>query len=386
LASAPQHDDPASLDMEPRPEDVTTFLDFSAASEVDVDCSHYLLVGSPGTTERLVELGPHPIVIGRSRRVDLCIPDGTASKAHCEVRLVGDQVLVTDLQSRNGTFIDGQRVEGSMPLPAESVLGVGKHRLRHVYRSRQEIAEAQARSDDLRRAQDYMHALLPSRIENDSLSADWCYLPSAALGGDGFGYYMLDADTFVVFLLDVSGHGTGPALHSASAVNVLNQQSLPGANFARPEEVLLGLNRFLPMEEHDDLYFTMWYGAYSMGKRELTYASAGHPPAFLVKPDRSSVRELQTMNYAVGMFREAEYHSASLIVEPNSTLYLYSDGAYEIDSRGTSAWSLAELKEVVARPREPGLGEAARVERVVRARTGRDTYDDDFSVVAVTLR
>lgn len=386
MASAPQHDDPGSLDTESRSEDETTFLDFSAASEAVVDCRHYLAIGSPDTPEQLVELGPHPIVIGRSRRVDLCIHDGTASKAHCEVRLVGDQVVVTDLESRNGTFIDGQRVKGSEPLPAESVLGIGTHRLRHVYRSRREVAEAQAQSDDLRRAQDYMRALLPTPLQNDHLNADWCYLPSAALAGDGFGYYMLDADKFIVFLLDVSGHGTGPALHSASAVNVLNQQSLPGTSFVRPEEVLLGLNKIFPMEEHDDLYFTMWYGAYSIDTRELTYASAGHPPAFLVAPDRSSVRELQTLNYAVGMFRDAQYHSASLTVEPKSTLYLYSDGAYEIDSSGDPAWSLNDLKTVMARQQQPGPGEAKRVERDVRARTGRDTYDDDFSVVAVSFR
>ena len=32
------------------------------------------------------------------------------------------------------------------------------------------------------------------------------------------------------------------------------------------------------MAEHDNKFFTMWYGVYEAGTQNLTYANGGHPP------------------------------------------------------------------------------------------------------------
>jgi len=49
-------------------------------------------------------------------------------------------VLVTDLNSTNGTFIDGERIERSSVLPVGSVLSVGQVSLVHSIRTRAEAA------------------------------------------------------------------------------------------------------------------------------------------------------------------------------------------------------------------------------------------------------
>jgi hypothetical protein len=41
---------------------------------------------------------------------------------------------------------------------------------------------------------------------NQPFSVDWRYVPSAALGGDAFGYGFIDPDHFALYLLDVCGH------------------------------------------------------------------------------------------------------------------------------------------------------------------------------------
>jgi len=46
--------------------------------------------------------------------------------------------------------------------------------------------------------------------------------------------------------------------------------------------VLGRLNAMFQMENHNGMFFTIWYGVYDRAT-ELVYASAGHHPAYLVR-------------------------------------------------------------------------------------------------------
>jgi PAS domain S-box-containing protein len=122
--------------------------------------------------------------------------------------------------------------------------------------------------DELGEAANYVRSLLPAPLTTP-VETHWCYLPCSHLGGDGFGYYHLDAETMAFYLLDVSGHGVGAALLSISVLNVLRRQLLLGADFHDPVAVLEGLSRAFPMDRDNDKYFTIWYGVYHVTSRTL---------------------------------------------------------------------------------------------------------------------
>lgn len=67
--------------------------------------------------------------IGRNATNDFRVHDATVSSFHCEIVLSSDAVLVHDLGSTNGTFIDGVRIEES-GLTAGQVLKLGSVELR----------------------------------------------------------------------------------------------------------------------------------------------------------------------------------------------------------------------------------------------------------------
>src|SRR4051812_5889764 len=52
-------------------------------------------------------------VVGRSTDCDLIIDDRSVSRSHAELRPVPGGIEVRDLDSRNGTFIDGKRVKSA---------------------------------------------------------------------------------------------------------------------------------------------------------------------------------------------------------------------------------------------------------------------------------
>jgi DNA-binding winged helix-turn-helix (wHTH) protein len=50
-------------------------------------------------------------VVGRDRDADVSIDDSTISRHHAKVRVTGDGATIEDLESKNGTFVQGSRIE-----------------------------------------------------------------------------------------------------------------------------------------------------------------------------------------------------------------------------------------------------------------------------------
>src|SRR5262249_39179509 len=149
-------------------------------------------------------------------------------------------------------------------------------------------------------------------------------------GGDAFGYQHLDADAFAMYLIDVSGHGVGAAMHSVSVINVLRQRALPDVDLREPAHVLAGLNAMFQMDRHDGMYFTMWYGVFHRARRVLRYACAGHHAGYLRPPNRSTLTPLKTRGLMIGATPDAKYLVSETPVPPAGSLYLFSDGVFEI--------------------------------------------------------
>ena len=85
-----------------------------------------LIVKYPDRTPDHFPLGRLRITIGRSARNDLCIPDPFASRVHAEVRREGDEYVLQDLGSANGTLYNGATVDGVIHLRAGGRIQIGE--------------------------------------------------------------------------------------------------------------------------------------------------------------------------------------------------------------------------------------------------------------------
>jgi hypothetical protein len=63
--------------------------------------------------------------IGRDASCDLAIPDMTVSRRHAQLERTKDGWLITDLESTNGTRVNGWRVRGKVPVQAGDVVSFG---------------------------------------------------------------------------------------------------------------------------------------------------------------------------------------------------------------------------------------------------------------------
>lgn len=70
-------------------------------------------------------LGSESLTIGRSSEAGLVIRDDYTSSQHARLVLRGDQWMIQDLDSTNGTWHDGQRLSGSVPVRLGAPIKVG---------------------------------------------------------------------------------------------------------------------------------------------------------------------------------------------------------------------------------------------------------------------
>ncbi len=258
---------------------------------------------------------------------------------------------------------------------------IGVHALGHHRRSRQEFRRLEALDRELGEANDYVQSILPLPITSGPVLADWFYQPCTRLGGDAFGYQMLDTRCFAAFIMDVAGHGAGAALFSMTVATALRQRMLPEVDFRDPAMVIRGLNRMFPMERHNNLFFTMWYGVYDIAERTLAFATAGHHPAFLLSPGASQPIPLGTRNPSIGIAADREVAASRAPIPPGSSLFLFSDGVFEITDREDHEWDLSQILSLLPVMSTPGG--PRRLYDTVRAAARPGPLEDDFSALAL---
>lgn len=139
----------ASLDEVPLDGSTVKVMTGSWASDADdgpdvPDRVHCLTqVEGPDAGRRIV-VEPQGLTIGRSEPAEVVLADPQISRSHCRLELRGARLFVVDLNSTNGTFVQGARVTGQVELSLGSGLRVGKFGFRHEYRSRKAIEDGNA--------------------------------------------------------------------------------------------------------------------------------------------------------------------------------------------------------------------------------------------------
>ncbi|MDF5708413.1 MAG: SpoIIE family protein phosphatase [Nostoc sp. S4] len=240
---------------------------------------------------------------------------------------------------------------------------------------------------ELTEAADYVRSLLPSPLVG-TVTSENLFIPSAQLGGDCFGHNWIDDDRLAIYLLDVSGHGVGSALLSVSVLNVLRSQSLPNTNFCQPSEVLKALNHAFQMRKHGDKYFTIWYGVYHRLKRQLIYANAGHPPALLLSSTSTTniqVQQLTSLDLPIGFLPDVEFEDAVFEVQENSSLYIFSDGAYEINQPDGNILGIDAFIDLLIKCSQEDTYNLNRLLANILTLNTQNNLDDDLSLVKVNF-
>ncbi|NLC58190.1 MAG: SpoIIE family protein phosphatase [Armatimonadetes bacterium] len=208
-------------------------------------------------------------------------------------------------------------------------------------------------------------------------------LEEAQIGGDFYDLISLPDGRIGLLMADVSGKGVNAAVHAAMGKYMLRAFAFEHPD---PVEVIRHLNDALFTYVAHEVFITLFYAAVHPETGEVDYVSAGHPPAFLVRAhDPNRLVRLGSTGSPVGAFRDAQFASASVRMEPGDLLVLYTDGVTEARN-GREFFGIERLEDVVAenaRRGPDGTADAIRAE--VQHFTGRASHDDIALIVAQAL-
>lgn len=155
----------------------------------------------------LFQLGEGDAVIGRSPDVEVPIPDDTLSRRHACISRVGDVFAIEDLDSTNGTLVDGEPVQGACALDDGARIHLGNRTVLHFrLHDPVELQAAQQVQDMALR--DPLTGLFNRRHMQDQF---WSEVAYAERHRSPLSLLLLDVDHFKR-INDTHGHAIGDAV------------------------------------------------------------------------------------------------------------------------------------------------------------------------------
>ena len=209
------------------------------------------------------------------------------------------------------------------------------------------------------------------------------YTPSSELAGDYYDFLSLPDGRLGLVVADVAGKGVPAALIMATFRALLRAHVASGAGLA---EIATRLNGLLRDECRPHGFVTAFLAFLDPATGRLQYANCGHVPPLLVGPGGGAA-ELAEGGPVLGVFADAAWGTREVTLEPGHVLVLHTDGVSEARRADGEELGAARLAAVVREGLSRGATSlAGEVVRAVRAFTGTEAFEDDFTLVLVERR
>jgi serine phosphatase RsbU (regulator of sigma subunit) len=87
----------------------------------------------------------------------------------------------------------------------------------------------------------------------------------------------------------------------------------------------------------------------------------------------------------IGAIPNQVYDVQQAVIPPGNSLYLFSDGVYEIIAKDEQQWALTDFLPLLLEPSPAGTPEAERIYQRVCQAARPGPLDDDFSLMVLTF-
>ena len=212
--------------------------------------------------------------------------------------------------------------------------------------------------------------------------AGWAEAASAA-GGDTYDAVVAEDGALWVLVADATGHGVGPALASAQVRSMFRMAVHAGLSV---DDAMRHTHRQVILDMPPGRFVTAFLGRIDPVSHELTYASAGHGPVFLVKADR--LVELETTGLPLGIdFGMDPDPACRASLGVGEGLALFSDGLFEALDPGGATLGIDPVKAALSESAgSDAAGVLARLRERLDGHAAGRGWEDDVTVLVVKRR
>jgi sigma-B regulation protein RsbU (phosphoserine phosphatase) len=267
---------------------------------------------------------------------------------------------------------------------------------RNLERLRKVNKEKERIGGELRVASEIQQSMLPRqgngqlKMENGQLSGDVVVygklVPAREVGGDLYDYYIRD-EKLLFCIGDVSGKGAPSAMVMGVMHSLFRAFS---AHENNPARMMQAINEISCQGNEKNIFVTMFIGVLDLPTGRLRYCDAGHDAPIVlseelrVKSEEFAAALEVVPHLPLGVFEDVNYGMQETVLEPGSTLFLYTDGLTEARNAERKLFGLKRLEEVLRGdcPKEPReLIET--ITRRVHQFVGDAQQSDDLTMLAI---
>ena len=241
--------------------------------------------------------------------------------------------------------------------------------------------------DEIEEISRLQQLMLPDKnIELSSVKMAYTYKAMKGAGGDyldivDLGKTRPEAQGDIgMIIADVSGHGPAAAVETAM-IDAILRTFEPKDLSSSSSEVLNYINQHFFTKKPRGSFLTATVLRYNFNEKELIYANAGHPHAYLKKANR--LVALDQGGIPIGVLREQNWDTYRVSVDVGDILFVYTDVVIETQNAHKELFGFDRLEKAIsAAPDEP---EAILeyLEQKMKKFCGFSEFQDDLTMCAI---
>jgi serine phosphatase RsbU (regulator of sigma subunit) len=274
--------------------------------------------------------------------------------------VLGMAQRLTILSTRQHTILAG--------ITSQAGIAIEEARLRGAEVARQRMEQ------ELAVARDIQRSLLPlGAPPTPGWVIETAWQAARQVGGDFYDFIALPNNRLAIVIADVSDKGVPAALFMVLARSLMRASIL---SHHAPAEALKQANRLLLPDNRAEMFVTVFCGVLDLKTGELRYASAGHNPPLLCRPDE--VVELTARGIILGIMKKVRLEEKTIQLNPGDTLVLYTDGVTEAINDDEEQFGEERLEQVMCDHGDESLHELRQslLDAVANFTAGRPPFDD----------
>lgn len=250
------------------------------------------------------------------------------------------------------------------------------------------LTEKERISSELRVASSIQQSILPRRFPPYPDRTDFDLyaesIPAREMGGDFYDFFLIDPHRLGVVIADVSGKGVPAAIFMTVSRTLIKAEAMTGVD---PGECLHRANVLLCQDNDASMFVTVFYGVMDLRTGVLVYANAGHNSPYLIGRSGAVAALPGTGSMALGVMDDVGFSTKTVTVEPDTQLFLFTDGITEAMNISEEFFGDAKLVSIL---QNAGARESrellAHVLTAVRSFEDNAPQSDDLTALALYYR
>ena len=183
--------------------------------------------------------------------------------------------------------------------------------------------------------------IYPPYPERDDIDVFGQLTPAKEVGGDLFDFYIRD-EKLIFCIGDVSGKGVPASLYMMVTKALFRTIS---AHESSPDKIVANLNDVMSQENESNMFVTMFLGVLDLPTGRLHYCNAGHDAPLLIGNTGAGMLPVDS-NLPVGVMPEWKFSLQESIIDPDTSIFLYTDGLTEAEDKNHKQFEMSRIIEL----------------------------------------